>query len=127
MRHPFIETIDLSIDELTPGTSQCSLIVNPEKHHNPLHITHGGVFYALADTGMGAALALTLEEGESCVTIEIKINYFKAVREGTLRCQSEVIYRGKRIANIQSRIYLGETLVSQANGSFSIIASKNAP
>ncbi len=83
-------------------------------------MVHGAVIYALADTGMGMALYPTLSEGEICATIEIKINYFKAVTSGPLHCTSEVLNRGRTVANIESRVYVGDTLVAQANGNYAI-------
>ncbi|MCP4316284.1 MAG: PaaI family thioesterase [Hyphomicrobiales bacterium] len=41
---------------------------------NPRNVVHGGVIYALADTGMGAALYRMLDEGKSCATINCSIS-----------------------------------------------------
>jgi len=71
---------------------------------NPNGVVHGAVLFALADTGMGSALVPTLAPGESCATIEIKINYFKPVREGALSCETMLVNRGKSIANLESRV-----------------------
>ena len=125
MKHPFIELIDLEIDTMVSGASVCSLVINPEKHHNPHGITDGSVLFALADTGMGAALASVLAANEICMTIEIKINYFKATRQGKLTCQTELIHRGKTLANLQSKLFCGDKLVAQANGSFAILEARN--
>ena len=77
VHHPFAETMKLRIDERSPGRSTCSIEVAPDIHHNPHQVAHGAVLYALADTGMGTALYPTLNDGEICVTIEIKITYFR--------------------------------------------------
>lgn len=76
--------------------------------------------FSLADTGMGAALYTRLEPDEICVTIEVKINYFKAVRDGTLVCKSTVVYKGRSVANIEASLYESDVLVAKANSSFSI-------
>ena len=96
-------------------------------HLNPHRVAHDAVLYALADTGMGAALYPTLAAGELCATIEIKISYFKPVRGGLLECRTELINRGKTLANLESRLYLGELLVAQANGHFAIFKPAAAP
>lgn len=126
MLHPFAETIGLIVDEQRAGYSKCSLSVLPEKHHNPHRVAHGAVLYALADTGMGAALYPTLSEGEICATIEIKINYFRSAKAGTIVCVAELVNRGKTIANLESRLYLDGKLVAQANGNYAIFPLKNA-
>lgn len=127
MHHPFAELIGLRIDEQHPGHSTCSLEICPDLHHNPHHVTHGAVLYALADTGMGAALYSTLATDESCATIEIKINYFHPAKAGTLRCVTQLLNRGKTVANLESRIYLQETLVAQANGNYAVFKSRGQP
>ena len=119
MQHPFAELIDLTFEGSQPGSSTLSLIVG-EQHLNPHRVAHGAVLYALADTGMGAALYPTLDPGEICATIEIKINYFKPVHGGKLTCRTELVNRGKSVANLEARLYLDETLVAQANGNYAI-------
>ena len=125
MSHPFAQLIDLRTDEVRAGFSRLSLTVTND-HLNPHHVAHGAVVYAMADTGMGAALYPTLSPGEICATIEIKINYFKPVTEGTLSCVSEVVNRGKTIANIDSKVYVGSLLVAQANGNYAIFTPRAA-
>ncbi|MCP4202531.1 MAG: PaaI family thioesterase [bacterium] len=120
MHHPFAELIGLIVEEQRAGFSRCSLQV-AEHHRNPHEVVHGAVIYALADTGMGAALYPTLTEGEICATIEVKINYFKPVTSGLITCITEVVNRGRTVANLQSQVFSGETLVAQANGNYSIL------
>ena len=84
MKHPYAELIGLRMEALEGGRSVCSLQV-VDTLFNPHGVVHGGVIYSLADTGMGAALYPTLNPGELCATVEIKINYFKPVRAGRLR------------------------------------------
>lgn len=118
--------IKLRIDEQGRGRSVCSIEVVPDIHHNPHRNTHGAVLYALADTGMGVALYPTLVEGEACVTIEIKMSYFRAVPSGVIRCETTLVNRGRTIANLDSRLYVGDTLVAQANGNFAILKPRLA-
>jgi len=125
MPHPFAELIDLKTDEQRAGASTLSLVVTDD-HLNPHRVVHGAVVYAMADTGMGAALYPTLGEGEICATIEIKINYFKPVTTGRLRCLTAIVNRGKTVANLESRVYLGDLLVAQANGNYAIFTPKRA-
>ncbi len=117
--HPFADLIGLSVDTRSAGSSQCSLEVAPQLL-NPHGVLHGAVLYALADTGMGGALVPTLDEGQICATIEIKFNYYKAVREGRVRCDTTVLNRGKSVANLESRLYAGDALVASANGTYAI-------
>lgn len=119
MDHPFADLIALRVDEQGPGASTLRLEAD-ERHLNPHRVVHGAVLYALADTGMGAALYPTLAPGELCATIEIKINYFKPVHTGLLTCRTTLVNRGKAVANLEARITLDDVLVAQANGNYAI-------
>jgi acyl-CoA thioesterase len=119
MIHPYADLIGLELEEQKDGRSTCSLTVT-EQLYNPHRVVHGGVLYALADTGMGAALYPSLASGEICATIEIKINYYRPVKSGRIRCLTEVVHRGRSVANIESSLYCDERLVAKANGSYSI-------
>jgi acyl-CoA thioesterase len=121
--HPFADLIALRVAEQAAGTSTL-LLEADQRHLNPHRVVHGAVLYAMADTGMGAALYPTLAPGELCATIEIKINYFKPVHAGLLTCRTEMINRGKAVANLDARLYLGEVLVAQANGNYAIFTPK---
>lgn len=122
-RFPFIEHVGLRFELPRPGWSRCSLELAPV-HLNGNGVVHGGAIFTLADTGMGAALQPTLAEGERCATIEVKINYFRPVTEGTLVCTTELVHRGRSVANLEATVRLGELIVAKANGSFSIFRSR---
>ena len=125
MRHPFAVLIDLHSEETKAGSSTLTLVV-ASQHLNPHAVVHGAVLFAMADTGMGAALYPTLEAGEICATIEIKINYFKPVSQGKIICKTELVNRGKTVANLESRLYVEQVLVAQANGNYAIFRPKRA-
>jgi acyl-CoA thioesterase len=121
--NPFVDLIGFSFTKIKKGYSQCVLKVN-EKLFNPHRVLHGGVAYSMADTGMGAALYLHLEKDELCATVEIKINYFKSVKSGTLLCNTKVINIGKKIATLESEILNDELLVAKAIGTYSIFKNE---
>ena len=116
---PFADHVGLRIVEAKDGASRLTLAVQPH-HQNSQGIVHGGVFFTLADTGMGAALYSTLAAGQSCATIEVKINYFRAVQAGAIECSSKVVHRGQRIATMESELFAGGELVAKAVGTFAV-------
>lgn len=118
--NPFAKRIGLHFDEARAGFSRCWLAVEQDIHMNPNGVVHGAVLYAMADTGMGAALMPMLDPGLNCATIEIKMSYFRPVFEGDLICTSEVVNKGRTIANIDSRVYSGDRLIAKANGNYAI-------
>jgi acyl-CoA thioesterase len=122
-QHPFAELIDMQVVEQRDGHSLMRLQVAPA-HLNPHRVLHGAVLYALADTGMGAALYPSLAEGEICATIEIKINYFKPVHGGVVECTTQLVNRGRTVANLESRLCVDGTLVAQANGNYAVFSPR---
>ena len=121
--HPFGDLIGLMFTKLEKGYSQCTLNVE-KKLMNPHGFLHGGVMYSMADTGMGAALYSLLEENELCATVEVKIAYFKPIKDGNLICETKVIHKGRNISVLESEIMTNGNLISKAFGTFSIFKIK---
>jgi uncharacterized protein (TIGR00369 family) len=72
-----------------------------ERHHNPMGTLHGGVYCDLADAAMGYAYAATLGEGETFTTIELKINFLRAVRTATLTAEAKVVKAGATLGYVE--------------------------
>jgi uncharacterized protein (TIGR00369 family) len=71
------------------------------RHHNPMGTLHGGVYCDLADAAMGYAYASTLGEGESFTTVELKINFLRAVRQGKLTAEAQVVKAGSALGYVE--------------------------
>jgi uncharacterized protein (TIGR00369 family) len=72
-----------------------------ERYHNPLGTLHGGVYCDLADAAMGWAYAASLSEGESFTTIELKINFLRAVQKGTLTAEAKLVKGGSTLGYLE--------------------------
>lgn len=106
------------------GRARFALTVR-ENHMNPNGVAHGGVIYSLADTAMGAALFSALERGQSCTTLEIKINYLAPVTTGEIAVEASVIARTKRTGVLEARVHGdGGALVAVATGTFYIQSAR---
>src|SRR3546814_13152017 len=79
------------------GKCRMAIDIDRARHFNPQGVAHGGVAYSLADTAMGGALTSELDDHFWCATLEIKFTYHVGVRAGRLRCDAEVLPRGKRV------------------------------
>ncbi len=75
-----------------------------ERHHNPMGSVHGGILADLADAAMGTAVITTLTESETFTTLEVKINFIRPVFRGLVRCQAQVVNRGRNIAYCEADI-----------------------
>ncbi len=120
MDHPFADLIGLTLEHQGDGISTLMLPVDG-RHLNPHGVVHGAVIYAMADTGMGAALYSTLDAGYACATIDISITYFRPVIEGHLLCQTILDNKGKSVAHLTARITQNDKLIAQASGNFAIM------
>lgn len=65
---------------------------------------HGGVIATLLDSAIAVAVNEQLEPGEGCSTVEIKVNYLRAINEGTLWGEGKVIQKGRKIVVAQGEI-----------------------
>lgn len=115
----FSDLIGLTFTDVEAEYSRATLSVTDELK-NPHGVLHGAAAYAMADTGMGAALYPTLDDGQQCATIEIKISYLKPVSSGTLVCETAVVQRGRTVAFLESEVRTDDRTVAKATGSYSI-------
>ena len=86
-----------------------------ERHHNPMGTLHGGIFCDLADAAMGFAYAATLGEGGTFTTVELKINFLRAVRQGKLTAEAKVVKAGSALGYVECDVTdQGGRLVARA-------------
>ena len=60
-------------------------------------IVHGGLVTTLLDTAMGGACHSVLESGETFLTADLRAEFFRPTRPGTLRAEGRVVQRTKRV------------------------------
>jgi uncharacterized protein (TIGR00369 family) len=72
-----------------------------ERYHNPIGTLHGGIYCDLADAAMGYAYAATLGDGETFTTVELKINFLRAVRKTTLTAEARVVKAGSTLGYVE--------------------------
>ena len=93
---PVARLIGFHATSIEPGRAIFELEAGPQ-HANPMGTLHGGVICDVADAAMGVAYASTLGEGESFTTLELKINFLRPFRSGTLIATGRVVKAGKTI------------------------------
>ena len=65
-------------------------------HFAPHGYVHAGTVVALADTAAGYGCLLHLPEGGTgFTTIELKTNFLRSAREGTITCEARLIHGGR--------------------------------
>lgn len=77
-----------------------------EDHLNPLRTVHGGYAATLLDSCMACAIHSKLPAGKSYTTLELKVNYIRAMRpgEGKVEAIGEVIHVGRTTATAEGRM-----------------------
>ncbi|UYN94497.1 MAG: PaaI family thioesterase [Enhydrobacter sp.] len=75
-------------------------------HYNPLGSVHGGIAATLLDSVMGCCIHTTLKAGTGYTTVEIKVNYVRAMSDktGPVKAEGKVINVGSRIATSEGRL-----------------------
>jgi uncharacterized protein (TIGR00369 family) len=97
---PIGRLLGFALKAIEPGRAIFEMEAG-ERHHNPMGTLHGGVYCDLADAAMGFAYAATLGEGETFTTIELKINFLRAVRQGKLTAEARVVKAGTTLGYIE--------------------------
>ncbi|MGH7306749.1 MAG: PaaI family thioesterase [Candidatus Rokuibacteriota bacterium] len=84
-------------------------------HASPMGTVQGGVLAAVADAAMGWAYMTTLGEGESYTTVEMKVNFLRAVRAGRISARARVKNAGRTLGLIECDVLdAGDKLVAHA-------------
>jgi uncharacterized protein (TIGR00369 family) len=89
------------------GEGRAVFTVEPaEYHYNPIGVVHGGLAATLLDSAMGCAVHSTLPAGAGYTTLEIKVNYVRALtaETGKVRCEARVIHVGGRTATAEGKV-----------------------
>lgn len=84
------------LTELEPGRIVLEMDVD-ERYHNPMGTVHGGTISDLADAAMGITHLTVLDADAGHTTLELKINFLKAMRKGRLRALATVKRTGRTI------------------------------
>jgi uncharacterized protein (TIGR00369 family) len=102
---PISDTLDFVLVEAEPGRVQFQ--GRPRfAHYNPLGTVHGGWIATLLDSAVGCAVHTLLPAGKTYTTLELKVNYVKALTERVplVRAVGEIIYSGGRIGTAQGKL-----------------------
>ena len=102
---PLASLMNFDLAEVREGYAVFA--INPaEYHYNPIGVVHGGVAATLLDSAMGCAVHSTLPAGAAYTTLEIKVNFVRAMtaETGRVRCEAKLIHIGGRTATAEGRI-----------------------
>jgi uncharacterized protein (TIGR00369 family) len=100
---PIARLIGFEVKDIADGRATVVLAAGPQ-HANPMGTLHGGILCDIADAAMGIAFASTLAPEESFTTVELKINFLRAVWQAQLKAEGTVVRRGGTIGYVECAI-----------------------
>ena len=102
---PLARLLNFDLVEVSEGHAMFS-VVPAEYHYNPIGVVHGGLAATLLDSAMGCAIHSTLPAGAGYTTLEIKVNFIRAMtgETGRVRCEAKVVHVGARTATAEGRV-----------------------
>jgi uncharacterized protein (TIGR00369 family) len=68
-------------------------------------IVHGGLVTTILDTAMGGACWSLLTDDESFLTADLRVEFMRSARPGTLRAEGRVVQRNRRVAFCSGELY----------------------
>lgn len=106
-RDPFTERIgirrEMDEDGVCITTHQCT-----EEECNIFGVVHGALLFAMADVGMGTALAAALAGEPRLGSISITANFISAGKPGLVTAKSRVVRRGRAVAFLETEVSDGD-------------------
>ncbi len=111
--NPFVRFVGIQAPQLGRGYARFLLPFRPELA-NSIGLLQGGLIAALADETVAFALYSLVPAGETINTVEMKINFLAAVKEGEVEAVARISKRGRTISLGEVEVRQGERLVAKA-------------
>lgn len=124
---PFLDLLGIRLLRADASGAAFEMIVE-ERHLRTLGLMHGGVTATLLDTAMGYAAVLRAPPTQHIVTVQLGVNFIRAVRQGErLIATSELRHVGRQTAVARGEIRTADDhLVAQGTGTFMFIPREPA-
>ena len=110
--NPFIKFVGIQVPQLGRGYARFVLPFKPDLA-NSIGLLQGGVIAALADEAVAFALYSLVKEGETFNTVEMKINFLGAVKEGEVEAVAHIAKKGRTTSLGEFVVRQGERLVAK--------------
>lgn len=92
--NPAVTRVGIYAQEIGPGYARVTKALTAEDL-NPLGVPHGGVYFSMADTAGGCAMA---SSGYMAVTLDASFHFLRSAKEGdTLTAEAREVKGGRTI------------------------------
>ena len=100
--------MDMHVASAEPGRVRMAL-TPAEYHYNPIGSVHGGIIATVLDTVLALSVMSTLPAGRNCVTVEIKVNYLRALTQaaGPVFGEGVAVHTGRQVGVSEARLVDG--------------------
>jgi uncharacterized protein (TIGR00369 family) len=104
-RPPIGDTLDFALTEVAEGRAVFEGVPGP-RAYNPLGVVHGGYAATLLDSACGCAVHASLTANQAYTTLELKIQFHRAITVETARVRAEgkLVTLGRRVAFAEARL-----------------------
>jgi uncharacterized protein (TIGR00369 family) len=117
----FSRWMGLELISIDDGTSELRLKLQPH-HLNPGGIAHGGVVAAMLDVAAGLAHRSKLGPDATHVTVQLHINYMRAVGAGVVTARGISLQTGSRVGYSEATLYdEDDRMLARASATFLIV------
>jgi len=101
---PYYKHIGMRVVEFTDRGSVMEMTVIPE-HKNIWGTMHGGAISSLVDSSCGTAIGPFLGPAEAVVTLDLRVQFLRPVREGRLIAHGRVAHRTQRYIIAECEVF----------------------
>jgi uncharacterized protein (TIGR00369 family) len=104
-RAPIAALMDMRMTEAEEGVCRFDAWPGPQ-HVNPIGVVHGGFAATVLDAACWTAVMTTNAAGETHTTLDLKVNYVRAItpETGPVICEARIVNRGGRIALSEAKL-----------------------
>ena len=123
----FNAEIALDLRGLIDAQYVIDLEIEP-RHHNFMGFVHGGVLCTLLDTAMARSFFYALPaEKRTGVTLEMKVNFLKAVRVGRITAYGKLVNSTKQTGYVEGYVEDEEgQLLAKASATIMLFEDRNS-
>jgi uncharacterized protein (TIGR00369 family) len=119
----FLSHIGGELIDFSEGYAELAFEID-DFHKQHLGVVHGGAIATLADHAGWYAAVSQIDIGQTCVTIELKINYLKPAFEELLKAQARVINRTRKTVFVVIELFDKDKIVAYSTATYSVITDK---
>jgi uncharacterized protein (TIGR00369 family) len=107
---PIAVVMNYSIAELEEGRAVFEGEPD-EEHYNPIGVVHGGYASTILDSALGCAVHTTLPAGVAYTSQTLEVKYLRPITRdtGVVRCEAEVVHRGRKTATSEAKLVAKES------------------